>query len=53
MREAGVTLVEVDVGTYYPLAQEIYMTLVTHGIKEDLRPYLERLDGGRHSGHAD
>ena len=46
MREAGVTLVEVDVSAYYPLALEIYMTLVTHGIKEDLRPYLAHLDAG-------
>ncbi len=34
LRESAVVLVEVDVGGYYPLAQEIYMTLVTHGIKE-------------------
>ena len=46
IRDAGVTLVEVDVGAYHPLAHEIYMTLVTHGIKEDLRPYLERLEVG-------
>ena len=40
LREAGVVLVDVDVSGYYALAHEIYMTLVTHGIKEDLRPYL-------------
>jgi Asp-tRNA(Asn)/Glu-tRNA(Gln) amidotransferase A subunit family amidase len=44
LRAAGVILVDVDVGAYYPLAQEIYMTLVTHGIKADLQPYLARVD---------
>lgn len=43
LRESGIVLIDVDVGGYYPLAQEIYMTLVTHGIKEDLRPYLEHV----------
>jgi mandelamide amidase len=40
LREAGVTFVNVNVGGYYSLAHEIYMTLVTQGIKEDLQPYL-------------
>ncbi|HZF24865.1 MAG TPA: amidase family protein [Steroidobacteraceae bacterium] len=42
-RDAGVTLVDVDVSSYYPLAHEIYMTLVTQGIKEDLAPYLDKV----------
>jgi len=40
LREAGVTFVDVNVGGYYSLAHEIYMTLVTQGIKEDLQWYL-------------
>ena len=40
LREAGITFVDVDVSRYYSLAHEIYMTLVTQGIKEDLQPYL-------------
>jgi mandelamide amidase len=43
LREAGVVLVDLDVGGYHPLAQEIYMTLVTQGIKDDLAPYLEKV----------
>ena len=43
LREAGVALVDVDVSGYYPLAHEIYMTLVTQGIKDDLAPYLEKV----------
>lgn len=41
LRAAGATLVEVDTSSYYPLASEVYGTLVNHGLKEDLGPYLK------------
>jgi mandelamide amidase len=42
LREAGMVLVDVEVSGYYALAHEIYMTLVTQGIKDDLASYLEK-----------
>jgi indoleacetamide hydrolase len=41
LRAAGATLIDIDTGSYYPLASEVYGTLVNHGLKEDLGPYLE------------
>jgi mandelamide amidase len=40
LRAAGVVLVDIDTESYYPLASETYQTLVMHGIKNDLVPYL-------------
>jgi mandelamide amidase len=40
LRSAGAILVDVDTESYYPLASEVYRTLVMYGIKCDLRPYL-------------
>jgi mandelamide amidase len=40
LRAAGATLVDVD-ASYYPLGSEVYATLVNHGLKEDLGPYLD------------
>jgi Asp-tRNA(Asn)/Glu-tRNA(Gln) amidotransferase A subunit family amidase len=42
LRAAGAELVEVDVRGYYALASEVYMTFIMHGLKTDLRAYLER-----------
>lgn len=41
LRAAGATLIEIDTSSYYPLGSEVYGTLVNHGLKEDLGPYLE------------
>jgi indoleacetamide hydrolase len=46
LRAAGATLVDIDASSYYPLASEVYGTLVNHGLKEDLGPYL-RLIGSK------
>lgn len=43
LRAAGVTLVEVDPGSYYRLASEVYETLVMYGIKEDIARYLREI----------
>jgi indoleacetamide hydrolase len=43
LRAAGATLVDIDAGVYYPLGSEVYATLVNHGLKEDLGPYLEMI----------
>ncbi len=43
LRAAGVVFVEVDAETYYPLATQVYRTLVMNGVKGDLRPYLARV----------
>ncbi len=40
LRAAGASLIDVDAGSYYSLASEVYGTLVMHGIKEDLGQYL-------------
>ena len=50
LQSAGVVVVEVDVSAYYALGHEIYMTLVTQGIKEDLAPYLDKV-GARVGQH--
>ena len=42
LRDAGVVFVDVDTEGYYPLATQVYRTLVMHGVKGDLRPYLLR-----------
>ncbi len=41
LRAAGATLVDVDAGSYYSLASEVYGTLCMQGIKEDLEQYLQ------------
>jgi len=43
LRAAGATLVDVDANVYYPLGSEVYATLVNHGLKEDLGPYLKMI----------
>jgi mandelamide amidase len=43
LRAAGVTLVDVDASVYYPPGSEVYATLVNHGLKEDLGPYLQMI----------
>jgi mandelamide amidase len=43
LRAAGAVLVDIDTESYYPLASEVYRTLVMYGIKNDLRPYLAGL----------
>ncbi len=40
LRAAGVVFVEVDAESYYPLATQVYRTLVMNGVKHDLRQYL-------------
>jgi len=40
LRVAGVVFVDIDTESYNPLASEVYRTLVMHGIKNDLAPYL-------------
>jgi mandelamide amidase len=40
LRAAGAVLVDVATESYYPAATLLYRTLVTQGIKADLRPYL-------------
>jgi Asp-tRNA(Asn)/Glu-tRNA(Gln) amidotransferase A subunit family amidase len=44
LRAAGATLVDIDASVYYPLGSEVYATLVNHGLKEDLGPYLEMIE---------
>ena len=41
LRAAGATLIDVDAGSYYSLASDVYGTLVMYGIKEDLTQYLK------------
>lgn len=43
LRAAGATLIDIDTSSYYPSGSEVYGTLVHHGLKEDLGPYLERI----------
>ncbi len=43
LRAAGATLINMDAGSYYSLASEVYGTLVMYGIKEDLRQYLRQI----------
>lgn len=43
LRSAGAVLVDIDTESYYPLASEVYRTLVMNGIRNDLRPYLAGL----------
>jgi len=47
LRAAGATLIDVDASSYYPLGSEVYGTLVNHGLKEDLGPYLELIGSKR------
>lgn len=41
LRDAGAVLIDVDTESYYPEATLLYRTLVTQGVKGDLRPYLQ------------
>src|SRR5690606_12386853 len=43
LRDAGATLVEVDVTGYYEQASNVYLTLVMYGLKHDLDPYLREI----------
>lgn len=40
LADAGVVFVDVDTESYYPLATQVYRTLVMNGVRGDLRPYL-------------
>lgn len=52
LREAGAALVDVEVSGYFALAHEVYMTLVTQGIKDDLAPYLEKVGAAVTQAHV-
>jgi mandelamide amidase len=41
LRDAGAVLIEIDTDSYYPQATLLYRTLVTQGVRGDLRPYLK------------
>jgi indoleacetamide hydrolase len=43
LRAAGATLVDIETSSYYPLASEVYGTLVNYGLKSDLGPYLQQI----------
>jgi len=40
LADAGVVFVDVETESYYPLATQVYRTLVMNGVRGDLRPYL-------------
>ena len=46
LRDAGAVLIDVDTENYYPEATLLYRTLVTQGVKGDLRPYLQNVGAG-------
>lgn len=40
LADAGVVFIDIETESYYPLATQVYRTLVMNGVKGDLRPYL-------------